>query len=213
MWRTFESCASNKMRSRKESERRHRSWRLQYPQPLDLAGAQRVMDPGTVLLAYSIGKEKSYLFVVQPRQKNGLAVFALPSGEEPLRESVEAFRNLIDWKMPPGQGPPPDLLVRSRALYDTLIKPAETPIAKHDRLLILPDGPLHTLPWAALVRGLEAGQPRVSRREETARYGNLRDRLRRAEEGSAVAASPSRRSRSPRSGTRTTRRRRQKRLP
>ena len=39
------------------------------------------------------------------RQKNGLAVFALLSGEEPLRESVEAFRNLIDWKMPPDKGP------------------------------------------------------------------------------------------------------------
>ena len=71
-----------------------------------------------------------------------------------LRESVETFRRLIRWNKPSA-----DLLSRSRSLYDTLLKPAEPLIGKSDRLLILPDGPLHTLPWASLVRYVKVGEP------------------------------------------------------
>jgi CHAT domain-containing protein/Tfp pilus assembly protein PilF len=130
---------------------------LQYPQPLDLAGAQAALDPGTLLLSYSVGKGKSFLFVISPDPKRGppLSVFTLPIGEKALRESVEAFRRLIEWNKSS-----PELLTRSRSLYDTLLKPAEPLIARSDRLLILSDGPLHKLPWASLVRDVMAGQPR-----------------------------------------------------
>ena len=37
---------------------------LQYPQPLDVKGVQAALDPGTLLLSYSVGKEKSYLFAL-----------------------------------------------------------------------------------------------------------------------------------------------------
>jgi CHAT domain-containing protein/Tfp pilus assembly protein PilF len=133
---------------------------LQYPQPLDLAGTQKALDPETVLLAYSVGKEKSFLFVVQPQAKDVLSVHTLPIGEQTLRESVEAYRNLIELKGPPGQAPAQNLIARGRSLYDTLIKPAEKQIGKSERILILPDGPLHTLPFDALVREVGAGQPR-----------------------------------------------------
>jgi CHAT domain-containing protein len=128
---------------------------LQYPQPLDLAGTRAALDPGTLLLSYSVGKEKSLLFVVSPDPKRGppLSVFTLPVGEKKLRESVEAFRTLIEWNKPS-----PEFLSRSRSLYDTLLKPAEALIGKNDHLLILPDGPLHTLPWAALVRDVKEGK-------------------------------------------------------
>src|SRR5262249_50446813 len=46
----------------------------------------------------------------------------------------------------------PALLVEGRKLYDLLIAPAAPWIAGADRLLISPDGPLHTLPFAALIR-------------------------------------------------------------
>src|SRR5262249_50456115 len=55
--------------------------------------------------------------------------------------------------------PSAELTARARSLYDTLLKPAETRIAGCDRLLILSDGPLLTLPWAALARSSGAGQP------------------------------------------------------
>src|SRR5262249_43262855 len=39
---------------------------LQYPEPLDLEGARRALDPGTLLLSYVIGDTKSYVFAVGP---------------------------------------------------------------------------------------------------------------------------------------------------
>jgi CHAT domain-containing protein len=129
---------------------------LRFPQPLDLPGTQAALDPGTLLLSYSIGREKSFLFVVSLDPKRGppLSVFTLSAGEKALRKSVEAFRRLIEWNKES-----PDLLSRSRSLYETLLKPAEPLIARSDRLLILPDGPLHTLLWAALARGVKGGRP------------------------------------------------------
>jgi CHAT domain-containing protein len=44
------------------------------------------------------------------------------------------------------------LQAASRELYSTLLGPVADQIAASERLLILPDGPLHVLPFAALVR-------------------------------------------------------------
>jgi CHAT domain-containing protein len=102
-----------------------------------------------VLLAWSIGQERSFLFVVQPAgTDSGLKVFPIPLGEQALRRRVESFRNLLqradsDRKV---------LLKQARELYDALLRPAEPRIAAARRLVISPDGPLHTLPFAALVR-------------------------------------------------------------
>jgi len=129
---------------------------LRYPRSSDVVAARATLDPGTLLLSYSVGREKSYLFALEaggPKGGSGLSVYALPLGEKALRESVEALRRQI------GRKEAPDLVARSRSLYDTLIKPAEALIGKHERLLVLPDGPLHKLPWAALVRRVEADLP------------------------------------------------------
>jgi CHAT domain-containing protein/Tfp pilus assembly protein PilF len=122
---------------------------LQAPQPLDLKGARAALDPGSVLLAWSIGRERSFLFVVQPAgAAPGLEAFPIPLGEQALRRRVETFRNLLqhagsDRKV---------LLKQARELYDALLRPAERHVAAARRLVISPDGPLHTLPFAALVR-------------------------------------------------------------
>jgi len=127
---------------------------LRHPRPLDLPGARAVLDPGTLLLSFSVGREKTYLFAVGagPKQSN-LSVFTLPIGEKTLRDSVKAFRKLIEWGEPSAE-----LTARARSLYDTLLRPAEARIAGCDRLLILSDGPLLTLPWAALARS-SGGRP------------------------------------------------------
>lgn len=122
---------------------------LQDPQPLDLIGARAALDPGTVLLAWSIGEERSFLFVVQPVGADpGLAVFPIPSGDQALRRRVESFRNLLQR----ADSDRAVLLEQARQLYDTLLRPAEPMIAAARRILVSPDGPLHTLPVAALVR-------------------------------------------------------------
>ncbi len=122
---------------------------LQYPRPLDLVGARAILDPGTVLLAWSTGEERSFLFVVHPQGNDpGLEVFPIAIGSGDLRKRVESFRALLL-----RQGPRQAALAdQARELYDLLLRPADAAISKASRLLISPDGPLHTLPFAALRR-------------------------------------------------------------
>ena len=123
---------------------------LKHPHPLDLDGARGALDPGTALLAYVMGEQEVFLFVVRPEGGGspGFAAFRLPVAAGPLRAEVEAFRSLL---RDPGS-PPRALGARARALYRRLIQPAESAIAPAERLLIAPDGILHTLPFAALRR-------------------------------------------------------------
>jgi CHAT domain-containing protein len=52
---------------------------LTQPQPLDLKGIQRQLDPNTVLLEYSLGEQRSYAWVVTP---DSLKTYALPKRQD-----------------------------------------------------------------------------------------------------------------------------------
>ena len=123
---------------------------LSDPQPFDLAAARSTLDPGTLLLGWSIGRKSSLLFAVLPSGAPGpgFETFSIPVDDATLRRRMASFRNLL-------QNADSDrtvLTAQARELYDLLLRPAEARIAAADRLLLLPDGALHTLPFAALVR-------------------------------------------------------------
>jgi len=128
-----------------------RSAALQDPQPLDLAGVRAALDPGTVLLEYAVGREKSWLFAVQPAGTggSGLSVFPIALGAKKLRKEVESFRLLLK---DPGSSTT-EIQARARRLYEGLVRPAEARMAGAKRILVSADGPLHTLPFAALRSG------------------------------------------------------------
>ncbi|HKV10233.1 MAG TPA: CHAT domain-containing protein [Thermoanaerobaculia bacterium] len=128
-----------------------RSAALQDPQPLDLAGARAALDPGTVLLAYAVGEEKTWLFAVQPAGVSGpgLAVFPVDAGARTLREEVERFRRLLGNPKSDAEA----LREQAQKLYGRLLLPAGAEIERAERILLSVDGPLHTLPFAALQRG------------------------------------------------------------
>jgi CHAT domain-containing protein/Tfp pilus assembly protein PilF len=142
---------------------------LTYPQPLDVAAAGEALDQGTVLLSYSVGEKKSTVFVLRSTagqsagggKTNGLSVFSLPLGEDALRERIEAFRNLIERHR---EADEPKLQEQGGELYDILMKPAESILATSERILVSPDGPLHTLPFAALMRKETQGKKGGTRR-------------------------------------------------
>lgn len=115
---------------------------LRQPQPLDLTAARKVLDPGTLALSYSVGKDQTTLFAVT--RDGGLRVEILPVGAERLRRDVEGFLERVRL-----QEAPVDL---ARSLYRTLIAPVADLIERSERLLILPDGSLHRLPFGALIR-------------------------------------------------------------
>jgi CHAT domain-containing protein/Tfp pilus assembly protein PilF len=124
---------------------------LESPTPLDLAAARSALDPGTLLLTYSVGESRTYFFVIEAEgvPGPGFSFYQLAIGREDLKKEIETFRGLL--------GRPETLLSavqqRGRHLYDLLVRPAEPVLAKADRWLISPDGPLHALPFAALLAG------------------------------------------------------------
>jgi CHAT domain-containing protein/Tfp pilus assembly protein PilF len=126
---------------------------LQYPQPLDVKAVQAALDPGTLLLSYSVGKGKSYVFALT--SDTGVQAFTLAVGETRLREDVERFRSLIQ-RAELGATDLTELVDRGRHLYELLMQPMAKIAERSRRVLVLPDGPLHVLPFAALVRGIEA---------------------------------------------------------
>ncbi len=129
---------------------------LQYFRPLDLSGAREALDSGTVMLSYSVGQEQTDLFVVMA--KEDLEVVTLPVGEEKLRREVNHFRQLIEEARP--GNPQLDAVVEvGKRLYATLVEPVARSVAKSERVLIVPDGPLHLLPFSALVRPAPAHRP------------------------------------------------------
>jgi CHAT domain-containing protein len=124
---------------------------LRHSDPLDLEGVRRALDPGTALLFYAVGKDQTLLFAVRPAappEAPGFAIFPLNLKGESLAAKIETFRDTLiedrfDSQASKQQG---------RLLYDELLRPAEAFLAGSERLLIIPDGPLHTLPFAALLR-------------------------------------------------------------
>ncbi|SKB15676.1 conserved exported hypothetical protein [Planktothrix sp. PCC 11201] len=125
---------------------------LTQPQPLTLTGIQKLLDDQTVLLEYSLGKERSYLWAVT---LNSIQSYELPP-EETIKAAVKTFRdNLIS----------PSKRVR-RSLYEetgkalTQIAFPLIPSLKNKRLLIVADGALQYVPFAALP------EPETSRESE-----------------------------------------------
>lgn len=115
---------------------------LQYPEPLDVPGARAALDAGTLLLAYVVDEEKTYLFALT---KTDLKLLTLPIGRASLGRQVTVFRELVA-KERLG-----DLILQGGRLYDTLVRPAQNWVSQAQRVLICPDGPLQVLPFAALV--------------------------------------------------------------
>ncbi|MEM6454712.1 MAG: CHAT domain-containing protein [Acidobacteriota bacterium] len=114
--------------------------------PLDANAIRESLDPGTLMLAYSIGnKEDSHLFVVD--REGPIDVHTIEPNAEALQVQVDRLRT-IDTKATSDASR--DEL--SGWLYDRLIAPAAERIAQAERVLILPDGPLHYLHFAALTQ-------------------------------------------------------------
>jgi CHAT domain-containing protein len=97
------------------------------------------------------------LFVVQREAKPTtltprVTVHELPVGAQALREQITAWRRVIERQARATARSSSEAVDHGRRLFDVLIGPAEDAIGAADRVLILPDGPLHNLPFAALAR-------------------------------------------------------------
>jgi CHAT domain-containing protein/Tfp pilus assembly protein PilF len=123
---------------------------LQNPQALTFEQVREALDPGTVMLSYSAGKEQTHLFIVTPGRE--LHVETLKVGRQALEKDVDRYRRLIDQTRAGSALGAQGLDWFSRRLYKLLVEPAEPWIAAGKRIVLVPDGPLHLLPFAALTR-------------------------------------------------------------
>jgi len=121
---------------------------LRDPEPLDALRTASVLDPGTLLLSYSVGTTKTILFSLDSSGR--LETRSLPVGEESLRQRVRRFRAFLQDPSGDDDSGSKEIERQSTALSDLLLAPAAGRISKAKRLLILPDGPLHFLPFAGL---------------------------------------------------------------
>ncbi|HEX2225318.1 MAG TPA: CHAT domain-containing protein, partial [Thermoanaerobaculia bacterium] len=126
--------------------------RVRYPEPLALAEARRRLDPGSALLLYSVGSARTQLFVLTPGgAPSGWTVLTLEVSGADLRKRVQLFRQTLIRDRLNRQA----AASQARALYDLLVRPAEPYLAGAERIVLSPDGPLHLLPFAALMRESE----------------------------------------------------------
>ncbi|MDF5733269.1 MAG: CHAT domain-containing protein [Rhizonema sp. PD38] len=128
---------------------------LTQPQPLTLAEIQAsVLDDNTILLQYSLGKEHSYLWLVT---KTGLKSYELPKGEDIETAAKKFYQNIKGGgelysrggiTVQPGTNSENPEKVANK-LSQMLLKPVAGEL-RNQRLLIVADGILQYIPFAAL---------------------------------------------------------------
>jgi CHAT domain-containing protein/Tfp pilus assembly protein PilF len=126
---------------------------LQFPLTLSAEEIRNALDSGTHMIAFLLGATRSFLFSVS--HDDDVRVQVLQIGENEIRQRVQTFRSLIAearLNTVLGQLRAAELRRLSKELYKQLIHPVAEHIEKADRILVVVDGPLHYLPFGALVR-------------------------------------------------------------
>lgn len=132
---------------------------LTQPEPLKLEAIQRVIDPDTLLLEYSLGAEVSYLWLVSPTKIQSFELPARGVIERAARQFYMLLNRPNDIYGIAGQKQPAEpaqLDVQQKEMFETASRLSRLllePIAPHlgrKRLVIVADGALQYLPFAAL---------------------------------------------------------------
>ncbi|MCC5627474.1 CHAT domain-containing protein [Nostoc sphaeroides CHAB 2801] len=117
---------------------------LIYPKPLTLKEIQQQLDKDTLLLQYSLGKERSYLWAVTP---DSLYSYELPGSEKIDKAAKNLYNNL---RNPGMQGvSPEDTGKAANELSQLILAPVADKLGKK-RLVIVGDDALQYIPFAAL---------------------------------------------------------------
>lgn len=116
--------------------------------PIPLSELQSLLREDEALLAYVVGVEHTYLWLVR---RNLGRLFSINITKEQLRDSVQ---RILTGLTPPDSGQISDLpefpLDAAYELYGRLIGPAEGSLSGVTHLVIVPDGELFSLPFNTL---------------------------------------------------------------
>jgi CHAT domain-containing protein len=122
---------------------------LTEPKPLTIVEVQKsILDDQSVLLQYFLGKTRSYIWAVTQNEIEG---FVLPARDE-IDRRVRSYREALTAPAREplsAREPSSARFADARALSRMLLGPAAAYL-NHPRVLIVADGVLHLLPFAAL---------------------------------------------------------------
>jgi CHAT domain-containing protein len=119
---------------------------LTQPQPLGLTEIQQqALDEDTLLLEYSLGEKRSYLWLVSHRSIDS---YELPPRAE-LEAAARRVYELLTVRPKPRTPPDPQFIAQARALSSMLLGPVASRL-DGKRLVIVAPGALSYLPFAAL---------------------------------------------------------------
>ncbi|NJK65920.1 MAG: tetratricopeptide repeat protein, partial [Microcoleus sp. SU_5_3] len=132
------------------------------PQPLNLSQIQQqILDENTILLQYALGEDRSYLWAVT---KTSITSYELPPNAD-IETAARNFRNAVT--NPIHRDIPNRVAKASNALSQIILQPVASklvkrsyPVGNRQRLLIVGDGILNYLPFAALSLPETSGENR-----------------------------------------------------
>ena len=125
---------------------------LSHPQPLTVKDIQALLSGEEAMVLFASGDKETYVFAMT---RTAVAAKVIPLGATALSEEVAAFRRGLDVEAlrQSAQGGKPVLfdLGLANELYAALIGPVEEVIKQARHLLVVPSGPLTSLPFHLLV--------------------------------------------------------------
>lgn len=119
------------------------------PAMAPLEALKRGIEPGTLVVAFSVQPEASYAFVAT--RETPIRVYRLDEKAAVLADRAQKFVERVQTRSGVSTYEAP-LVADGRALFTLLFGQFEDAAIRADRLLIIPDGPLEALPFSALVR-------------------------------------------------------------
>jgi CHAT domain-containing protein/Tfp pilus assembly protein PilF len=145
---------------------------LTQPQPLGLKEIQQQLDADTILLEYALGEERSYLWTVTP---NSLKAYVLPQRDDIQKLALQVYESLGARSVVKSMETPAQRSSRivqadkefeqaASELSRLILAPAAGELG-NKRLVIVADGALQYVPFAALSSSGAAYQPLIVRHE------------------------------------------------
>ncbi len=119
-----------------------------------LSDVRAALDPGTLLLAFAVEDDATHVFAID--QAKGLSKsHSLAIGAEALAAEVDNLLAAVGGARHEGTQHFDRFQELARWFYRELLSPLDGPIEDSQRLLIVPDGALHRLPFSCLIRESE----------------------------------------------------------
>ncbi len=115
-------------------------WLQHQTHPIALSGIQKAVGDDEVVLEYVLGEPASYCIVIEGKRAR---IVHLP-GRAQIEKEVESVLQSLKSE---------SKSISTSALYDSLVDPVRNLITAKTRIVIVPDGMLHELPFEMLSRG------------------------------------------------------------